>query len=108
METRERRALTFWRRPREGLVMTRKEIDRARHTYFLRTAEGGAFQDTEKGHVAMGTHILKTAEAETSHKLEMVEGGTCQNTERDRPNEAHSPSGDGRSRGLVRTQKDVD
>ena len=35
-----------------------------------------------------------------THQLEMVEGGTCQDTERNRPSEAHSLSGDGKRRSL--------
>ena len=44
----ERGALTSWRRRMEGLVRTRKEIDRARHTHFLEAAEGGICQDMER------------------------------------------------------------
>ena len=60
----------------------------------------------------MGAHILRVDEEtcqgtekttkQGTHKLEMVEGGTCQNTESNRPNEEHSLSGDDRSRVLVR------
>ena len=35
-----------------------------------------------------------------THSLETVEGGTCQDVERNRPSEGHSPSGDGRGREL--------
>ena len=45
--------------------MARKDTDRGRCTYFLKTA-----------------------------------GGTCQDTERNRPRKAHSPPGDSRGRGL--------
>ena len=36
----ERGTLTSWRQQREELVRTWKEIDRARHTHFLKTADG--------------------------------------------------------------------
>ena len=65
------RALTLWRQQRERLVRTRKEIDRAR-----------------------GTHSLETAE-----------GGTCQDTERNRLSKGHSQTGDGRRRDLSRHGK---
>ena len=35
-----------------------------------------------------------------THPLETAEGGTCQDTERNRPTDAHSPTGDGRGRDL--------
>ena len=63
--------LTNWRRQREKLVKTQIEIDQARGTHVLETAEGGTCQNTEKTDRAGGTHILET-----------VEGGNCQNTER--------------------------
>ena len=62
----DRGVLTSWRRKREGLIRTWKEIDRPRCT----------------------------------HPLETPEGGTCQNTETNRPTEVHSPTGDGRGREL--------
>ena len=39
---------------REGLVRTRKEIDRVRVTHFLETAEGGTCQDTERNRQSEG------------------------------------------------------
>ena len=62
----DRGALTPWRRRREGLVRTRKETNRAKHT-----------------------HILETT---------LV--GTCQDTEKNQPSEAYSPTGGGRERDL--------
>ena len=44
----QQRALTSWRRQREGLVMTRKEAGRAKHTHSLEMAEEGTCQDKEK------------------------------------------------------------
>jgi hypothetical protein len=44
----------------------------------------------------------ETERARGTHFLEMAEGGTCQDTERNRPNEAHSPTGDDRGRDLSR------
>ena len=44
-ELTDQGALTFWRRQREGLVRTRKETHRPRHTHSLETAEGGTCQD---------------------------------------------------------------
>ena len=53
----ERGALTSWRPKRDRFVRTWKESDRARHTHFLETAEGGACQDT-KGKQPTETHSL--------------------------------------------------
>ena len=52
-------ALTTWRRQREEFVRTLKEIDRARGTHVLETADNGTCQDTEgnrpsKGHSLPG------------------------------------------------------
>ena len=41
-------ALTSWRRQREGLVRTWKEINRETGTHILETAEGGTCQDRNK------------------------------------------------------------
>ena len=40
-----------------------------------------------------------------THFLKMAEGGTCQDTERNRPSKAHSRSRDGRGRDLSRYGK---
>ena len=42
----------------------------------------------------------KTNRARHTHILETAEGGTCQDTEKNWPSEAHSLSGDGRGMGL--------
>ena len=42
----------------------------------------------------------ETNQPRSTHKLEMEEGGTCQDTERNRPTEAHSHSGDSRGSDL--------
>ena len=163
----ERGALTPWRRQREGLSRTWKEIDRARHTHILETAEGGTYQDTERNRLSeensrsedsrgrdLSRHGKKNIEggaltdwrrqrdrlvrtrketdrARHTHCLETAERGTCQDTERNRPSEAHSRPEDSRGRdlsghgqkqiergaltdwrrqrdGLVRTQKETD
>ena len=65
----ERGALTSWRRHREGLVRTQKEIARAKHTHLLETASGGTCQYTERN---------QPIEA---HPLETASGGTCQGTQ---------------------------
>ena len=44
----DRGALTSWRRQRERLVKSWKEIDRPRRTHSLETAEVGTCQDTER------------------------------------------------------------
>ena len=109
----KRGKLTNWRRQREGLVRTRKEIDGARHTHLLETAEGGTCQntDTERERASEAhSHpkdsrwrtcqdTKRTDRAKHCHQLETVEGGTCQDTEINRPREAHSHSGGGRGRG---------
>ena len=42
----------------------------------------------------------ETGQARHTHVLEMVEGGTCQNTETNWASEAHSQTEDGRGRDL--------
>ena len=44
----DRGALTSWRRQEVGLVRTRKETNRPRHTHILETAEEETCQDTER------------------------------------------------------------
>ena len=51
---RPRGALTNWRRQREGLVKTPKEMDRPRRTHHLKTAEGGTGQDMERNRRSKG------------------------------------------------------
>ena len=58
----ERRTLTTWRRQRERLVRTRKQIDQEKDTHLLETAEGATCQDTEtnrprEGHSRAGDGI---------------------------------------------------
>jgi hypothetical protein len=132
----KRGALTNWRRQREGLVRTRKETDRARHTHFLETAVRGTCQDTESNQLSEGhpqpgdgrgrelsRHGKKPTDREAltswrqqseglvrtwketdrargTHCLETAEGGTCQDTERNRPTEGNSRPGDGRESDL--------
>ena len=85
----DRDALTHWRWQREGLVRTRKETtDRGPLTLWRRQREG--LVKTRK----------ETDRPRCTHFLEIAEGGTCQDTERNRPTEAHSPTGDGRERDL--------
>ena len=85
----DRGALTHWRRQREGFVRTRKETDRPRRTHILKTVEEGLVKTRKEIDRPRRTHILETAK-----------GGTCQDTETNRPTEAHSLSGDGRRRDL--------
>ena len=47
----------------------------------------------------------ETNQARRTYFLETVEGGSCQDTERTRPSEAHSRSGDGRERDLSGREK---
>ena len=47
-KTSEHKALTSYRWQRDGPVRTREEIDRARGTDELETAEGGTCQDIER------------------------------------------------------------
>ena len=48
----KRCALTFWRRHRERLVMTRKQTDRATRTHELETESGETCQDTERNQLS--------------------------------------------------------
>ena len=63
-------ALTLWRRQKEQLVRTLKEIDRAWCTHFLETARS-----------EFSGHGKKSTERDT-HFLEPAEGATCHDTER--------------------------
>ena len=102
-------ALTSWRRQRDGFVRTRKETDRERCTHKLETVEGGTCQGTERTDRARRTHQLEmtgggtcqgTKETDQAMRTHKLEGGTCQDTERNRPSKAHSHAGDGRGRDL--------
>ena len=57
-------ALTLWRPHREERVNTRKEADRARHTYILETSQGQVRTRKE------------TDRARRTHVLEITQGGT--------------------------------
>ena len=107
----KRGALTLWRRQRDGVVRTWKGIERARGhslsedhrerdllgyrkrptkrealTLWRRQREG--FVRTRKeADRGRGTNFLETAKR-----------GSCQDTERNRPSERHSPPGDDRGR----------
>ena len=105
-------ALTSWRRQREGLVRTRKEIDQARRTHFLETTKGGTCQDTERNRPSQAHSLPADDEGGTSqdkennrlseaHSLpEDGRGRDFSGTERNRPSEAHSQAGDGRGNDL--------
>jgi hypothetical protein len=109
----ERGALTLWGQQREGLVGTRKEIDQARDTHVLKTAEGGTRQDMERNRPSKGNSLpgdgrggglvrtwKEADQARGTHQLETTEGGTCQDMGRNRPSEGHSLPGDGGERDL--------
>ena len=83
-----RGALTCWRR-QEGLVRTRKETNERRAlTCWRRRTEG------------LVRTWIETDRPRHTHQLETADGGTCQDTERNWPTEAHSLPGDGRGREL--------
>ena len=85
----ERRALTSWRRQREGLVRTPKEIDRARGTHKLKTAERGTCQDAERNQLSEGHSLPGDGR-----------GRDLSGYGRNRAGGRHSLSGDGRGRDL--------
>jgi hypothetical protein len=106
MNPTERGALTNWRPHRMGQVRTRNESDRARGTHQLETAWEGQVRTWNESDRSRGTHILETASGEVrtrkesdqargTHILETASGGTSQDTERIRPSEGYSPTGDG-------------
>ena len=85
---REGHSLSEGHRERE-LVGHRKKEKLTRDTHFLeRTGEGLVMTWKE------------TDRPRRTHYLEPAEEGTCQDTERDRPTEAYSPTRDGRGRDL--------
>ena len=56
-------------------------------------------EDDRKGPVRT-RHESDRDRVRDTHSLETAEGGTCQDTEIQRPSERHSPTDDGRGRGL--------
>ena len=76
---------------------TRKPTDRGPLTNWRRRREGLVRKRKE------------TDRLRPTHKLETAEGGTCQDTQGNRPTEAHSRSGDSRGRDLSgHTRKPTD
>ena len=106
------KALTSYRRQRDGPVRKRQENDRARGTDELKTAEGEICQEIERRRPS-DEHLLpgdsrgglvriwkETDRARGTDSLRMAKRGTCQDTERNRLRERRSPTGDGRGRNL--------
>ena len=85
----DRAALTSWRRQRERLVRTPKEIDRPSALTCWRRQREQLVRTPKEIDQPSRTHFLETAE-----------GVTCQDTRRDRPTEPHSRAGDGRGSDL--------
>ena len=118
-EPTERGTLTSWRQQREGLVRTRKEIDRSIGTHSLKTAEGGTRQDTERNRPSQALTswrrqregFVRTRKeidrARPTHFLETAVETTCQNTERNRSSQALT-SWRRQREGFVRTRKEID
>jgi len=108
----EQGALTSWRLQREGFVRTQKGSNRARHTHFLETAEGGTSGHrkklTEQGALTnwrpQMERLVRTRKesdrARHTHFLETATGGTCHDTEGKRTSKAHSLPGDRKGRDL--------
>ena len=109
----KRRALTYWRCQREGLVRACKATDRATRTHSLETAEGRTCQNTERNRprdahshpgdgrgTDLSGHGKERVRETPTRILETAEGGTYQDSESDRPSDAHSRTGNGRGRDL--------
>ena len=109
----EQGSLTSWRWKREGLVKTRKQIDRARHTHSLETAEGGTCQDMETNQLSeeyslsgdsrgsdLSGHRNKPTKIGALTSWRRQGEGLCQDTEANRPSEVHSLPGDSRGKDL--------
>ena len=108
----ERSALTFWRQQREGLVRIWKEpTERGALTNWRQQREGlvrtwkepterGALTNWRRQRERLVRIQRETGQARCTHFLKTAEGGTCQDTERNRPSEMHSLPGDGRGRNL--------
>ena len=79
----EQGALTNWRRHREGLVRRRK-----------RPTEQGSLTSWKWHREGLVRTQKETDRPRCTHILETASGGTRQDTERNRPSEAHSPTGD--------------
>jgi hypothetical protein len=85
----EQGALTLWRWQRRDLSgHEMRPTEQGALTYWRRQSEGlvRTRKETDR---ARGTHFLET-----------TEGGTCQDTERNRQSDAHSQTGDSRGRDL--------
>ena len=87
----EQGTLTNWIQQKEGLVRTwtQKESEGARRTHTLEATDGGLVRTRKE-----------PTERNTLTNWRRQRGGTCQDTERNRPIEPHSPTGDGRERAL--------
>ena len=93
----EGRTLTHWRRQRERLVRTRKQIDRGKDTHALETAEGATCQDTETNRSREGHSLSGDRRGSdlSGHGNKSTEGRTLTNWRRQRER-------------LVRTRKQID
>ena len=104
--------LTSWRQQKEGLIGTRKKPTKrdaltnwrgrgrnlSRHGNKL--TKQGALTSWRRQREGLVRTENETDRAKGTHTLEPAEGGTCQDTEANRPSETYSQTGDGRARGL--------
>ena len=109
--TIDRGQLTLWRPHREGQVRTREESDRPRPTHQLETTGrdklGHGKNPTDRGpltswrpHREGQVRTRKESNRpRPTHQLETAQGGTSQDTERNRSTKANSPTGDRTGRG---------
>ena len=100
-----RGALTNWTRHRDGQVRTQKESDPARGTHQLETVgreksghgenptARGALTDWRRHREGQVKTQKESDRVRGTHILETASGGTSQDTERIRPNEGHSHTG---------------
>ena len=106
----EQGTLTDWKQQRGGLVNTEKNRPSEAHSL---SGDGGRRDSSENGKKPTDRGALtfwtrqreglistrkETDRTRRTHKLETAEGETCQETEINRPNEAHSQPEDGRGR----------
>ena len=114
----DRRALTFWRRQREKLVRTRKETHQPAHSptgdgrgghlsgHGKKQTDQRALTNWRRQSEAVVRKSKETDRPTRTHSLGMAERGTCQDTERNRPTDAHSLSGDSTGRHLSGHEND--
>ena len=86
--------------PDEAHLLSRDSRVRDLSELIKKSIEQGALTSWKRRREGAVRTRKETARARRTHFLETAEGGTYQDTERNRPSEAHSLSGDSRGKDL--------